>query len=96
MAIKNKLICNPVTGQDIKFLQTNGDTAGTLLEIETTYNAHSKEPAAHYHPYQTEDFRVITSELTVRINGQLKILKPGDSLHIPAYQVHAMWNHTQA
>ncbi|MFT3794108.1 cupin domain-containing protein [Flavobacterium sp.] len=92
MAFKGKQINNPKTGQHILFLQTAKDTNGQLLEMETTYNAKSKEPVAHYHPYQAEDFTVLSGELTVRIKGQLKTLHAGDTLHIPANQVHAMWN----
>ena len=58
MAFKNKVIRNPQTKQDIKFLQTSSDTDGKLLEMESTYHAFSKEPAPHYHPFQAEDFTV--------------------------------------
>ena len=94
MAFKNKTIRNLKTGQEIRFLQTGKDTAGKLLEMEVTYNEHSKEPAAHYHPYQAEDFTVVSGELTVRMDGQLKILSQGDTLHIPMNKVHSMWNHS--
>ena len=92
MAYKNKIITNPQTGQQTKFLQTRNDTDGKLLEMEATYAAHSKEPVAHYHPYQAEDFTVLSGELTVRIDGQLQILIEADTLHIPANKVHSMWN----
>ncbi len=94
MAIKNKTITNSKTGQDIKFILTGNETNGQLLEMETTYNSHSKEPAAHYHPYQTEDFTVLSGQLTVRMDNQIKILKQGDTLHIPEKKVHAMWNNS--
>ncbi|MBX7107579.1 MAG: cupin domain-containing protein [Chitinophagales bacterium] len=94
MAFKNKQISNPKTGQDIKFLQTAKDTDGKMLEMEATYNSHSKEPAAHYHPFQVEDFTVLSGQLTVRMDGQLKILIQGDTLHIPINKVHSMWNDT--
>lgn len=92
MAFKNKTIYNPATGQSIKFLQTGTDTNGMLLEMETTYNERSKEPAAHYHPYQAEDFTVLSGKLTVRMDGQLKVLQQGDTLHIAKNRVHSMWN----
>lgn len=95
MAFKTKTISNSKTLQDIKFLQTAKDTGGQLLEMESTYNAFSKEPVAHYHPYQTEDFTVLSGELTVRIDGEVKILKRGDTLHIPPNKVHAMWNNKE-
>ncbi|MEZ4852020.1 MAG: cupin domain-containing protein [Bacteroidia bacterium] len=94
MAYKNKVIRNPKTKQDIRFLQTARDTGGKLLEMEATYQAFSREPAPHYHPYQAEDFTVISGELTVRINGQLKVLKKGDVLHVPVNKVHSMWNNS--
>ena len=92
MAYKNKIITNSVTGQDFKFLQTSEDTGGALLEMESTYHSQSKEPPPHYHPYQEEDFTVIEGELTVRIDGKLRKLTAGDSLHIRKNQVHCMWN----
>lgn len=94
MAFKNKIIKNSITGQDIKFILTGHDTDGQLLEMEATYNSFSKEPAAHYHPFQVEDFIILSGQLTVRIDKQVKILKQGDTLHIPKNKVHAMWNNS--
>lgn len=94
MAYPNKIIRNPLTGQDIKFLQTARDTDGALLEMESTYAGHSTEPAPHYHPQQAEDFTVLSGELSVRVNGEIQLLKAGDSIHLPANTVHGMWNHT--
>ena len=94
MAHKSKQISNPKTGQSIVFLQTARDTNGKLLEMESTYNSHSKEPVAHYHPNQEEDFTVIKGSLSVVVEGKLKILNEGEKLHIPKGQKHAMWNQT--
>ncbi|RYD88195.1 MAG: cupin domain-containing protein, partial [Sphingobacteriales bacterium] len=92
MAYKGKIITNPITGQSIKFIQTNGDTGGALLEMETTYNVRSLEPIEHYHPYQDEDFVVLEGEVRVKVNGEVLTLEAGTTLHIPAYQSHALWN----
>ncbi len=94
MAYQNKTLLNPHTRQDVRFLLTAKDTGGALLEMEATYHAHSREPAPHYHPRQAEDFTILSGEMSVRIEGQVKILKAGDTLHIPAKQVHSMWNNT--
>ena len=66
MAYRNKIIRNVQLGQEIRFLQTAKDTDGTLLEMESTYHAASKEPPPHYHPHQEEDFTVVEGELHVR------------------------------
>ena len=94
MAYPNKVISNKITGQDIKFLQTAKDTKGELLEMESSFAPHSKEPPAHFHPCQEEDFVVIYGELTIKIDGQVRTLKANDDLHIPAKKVHAMWNNS--
>jgi len=94
MAFKNKLISNPITKQNIRFVQTAKDTSGKLLEMETIYHTRSLEPPPHYHPYQDEHFTVIAGEMTVRIDGQLKVLKTGDTLHVPKNKVHSMWNNS--
>lgn len=92
MAYQNKIIKNSKTGQQIKFIQTAQDTNGKLLEMESEFAAHSKEPPPHYHPVQEENFEVITGTVTVKINRVQKILKQGDHLHIPANTVHSVWN----
>lgn len=62
--------------------------------MESTYYNNSKEPAAHYHPCQDEEFAIIEGELTVVVNGQKWILKKGDTLHVSKNQVHNMWNNS--
>jgi quercetin dioxygenase-like cupin family protein len=94
MAYQGKSIRNTKTGQEIKFLQTSADTNGQLLEMESVYPAASLEPPAHYHPHQEEDFTVEEGELSVRINGSVKLLKKGDKIHIPVNTIHSMWNAT--
>jgi len=94
MAYQGKTMLNSKTGIETRFIQTSKDTGGQLLEMETAYPAHSPEPPPHYHPFQEEDFVVLSGEMTVRLDGQLRILQQGDTLHIPKNQVHSMWNHT--
>lgn len=93
MAYRNKIIRNPLSGQEIRFLQTAADSAGALLEMESTYAPGSVEPPMHYHPAQTEHFKILAGEMTVRINGATRILKTGDTLEVPPNTPHAMWNH---
>lgn len=95
MAFSGKVIENKFTGQKIKFIQTGKDTDGKLLEMETSYAPHSKEPVAHYHPLQDENFEVVAGEMNIRINGSIKVLKKGDTLHIAANTVHSMWNNSE-
>jgi len=92
MAYKNKLINNSKTGQSIRFIQTSRDTAGELLEMEATFRPFSKEPPPHYHPYQVEDFIVLSGELSVRMDEQVVTYRTNDIFHVPVNKVHSMWN----
>ena len=94
MAHKGKVINNPKTGQQIKFIQTSKDTNGSMLEMESVFQAHSAEPAKHFHPLQQEKFTVLEGAITVRLEGELKNLTGGDQLTIAPNQVHSMWNET--
>lgn len=95
MAYKNKTIRNPITGQEIRFIQTSKDSNGQLLEMESTYSAMSQEPPSHYHPYQDEFFTIISGEITIRLDGEERhTLQAGDTFEIPRNQIHAMWNAT--
>lgn len=96
MAFKNKFIRNRLTGQSFQFLRTAQDTNGQLLEMESAYQPNSTEPAPHFHPQQTEEFTILSGELTVRMNGQVTVYKTGDKLHVPPMTVHSMWNESGA
>lgn len=95
MAYPGKIMFNTKTGIETKFIHTGNDTNGQLLEMEATYPGRSKEPPPHYHPFQEEHFTILSGEMTVRMDGELRILQQGDTLHIPKNKVHSMWNHTK-
>jgi quercetin dioxygenase-like cupin family protein len=92
MAVVNKTITNNKTGQSFRFIQTGDSSSGQVLEIESTFAPGSKEPPAHYHPHQTEDFLVMEGMINVRLGDKVNSFKAGESFHIAARQVHSMWN----
>ena len=92
MAYPNKIISHPKTGQEIRFVRTAKDTGGQLLEMESRFQPHSKEPVPHYHPVQTEHFTALSGAIQVRLPDKVLVLKEGDTLCIPPNTVHSMWN----
>lgn len=82
-------ITNEVTGQTIRFLPS---TTATVLEMETTYRPFSPEPPVHYHPFQEEYFEVLSGELTVRLNGVVRIYRQGAMIPVKPREKHSMWN----
>lgn len=92
MAHVGEQLINPVTGQRLVFRRTTHDTGGELLEVESYLPPGSIEPVEHLHPRQEEHFEVIAGEVRVRLAGQVRTLRAGDTLLIPPGTPHAMWN----
>jgi quercetin dioxygenase-like cupin family protein len=63
-----------------------------LLEVEASYGPSGSPPPKHLHPNQDEHFEVLAGGLTVRIDGQERTLRTGDTIDIPRTTVHQMWN----
>lgn len=94
MAYKGKVISNNITKQSIEFLTTSKDSNGQMLEMISTYQPHSIEPAPHYHPKQHEYFTVVQGELYIRMGKEIYVLKQGYSINIPENTPHSMWNNS--
>jgi quercetin dioxygenase-like cupin family protein len=63
-----------------------------MLEVEGEWGPHGSSPPKHFHPVQDERFEVLEGRLQVRVDGERRVLGPGDSLQIPSGAVHQMWN----
>ena len=84
---------NPVSGQQLIFRKTAGDTGGELLEVESVYTKPSpSRPPVHYHPRQEERFEVLSGELHTQIGDEERTLKEGEVLVIPPRIPHGMWS----
>lgn len=83
---------NPVTGHQFDIIQDAQTTNGALLDMEVIYPPQSIEPPRHYHPFQTEHFTILEGEMSIRINGQLRVYHAGESIELPPNVHHSMWN----
>ena len=63
-----------------------------MLEVEATYGPAGDPPPKHLHPAQDERFEVLEGEVTARVDGDERVLRPGDVLEIPRGTSHQMWN----
>ncbi|MEC0264993.1 cupin domain-containing protein [Paenibacillus anseongense] len=92
MTTLDRQITNPRSGQRMIFHTTGKETNGALLEIES-FNPPSKErEPEHIHPRQTSSLEVITGKIHFHINGETRVLGPGERLEIPAGLPHYFWN----
>lgn len=80
------------SGERLIVRKTAAETNGELLEMEVTYNPNSPKPPLHYHPYQEEQFEVLSGTFSVRIGQTERIYEAGDKFTVPANTPHWMHN----
>ena len=62
------------------------------LHVEVEYAPGGRPPPLHWHPRQTERFRVVTGTLQAVVGGETRVLHTGDELVIKPGVPHRMWN----
>ena len=85
----------PVWGIDPRTMSYERLTStfpGNVLRSVLIHEApgHRSEPISHE---GEELFFILQGELTVELEGQRHILRPGDSIHFDSRRVHSTWNH---
>ena len=83
MAFTGQTINNPVSGEQITFLQTAADTAGELLEFELELSPDGHVPGAHVHPEQEERFHVLEGTMKFRMGLRRIVAEAGDTVVVP-------------
>jgi len=63
MASAGQKIRNPVTGENITFLETAADSNGRILRLEMVTDPGSSGAAEHVHPRSTERYDVRAGRL---------------------------------
>ena len=92
MAYTGQTISNPVSGEQITFLQTAADTAGEKLEFELALSPDGHVPGAHVHPEQEERFHVLEGTMKFRMGLRRIVAHAGDTVVVPAGRAHPFAN----
>lgn len=92
MIKQGEKILNARTGQVMVFLKTAAETNGELLEIDCISPPSDTREPEHIHPFQQNNFRILSGECTFRIDGKHQTAKAGDTVSIPPNVKHYFWN----
>jgi quercetin dioxygenase-like cupin family protein len=79
-------------GERVTIRTTAAESGGELLEMEAEWTPLEHRPPVHRHPLQEERFELSAGELSVKLDGEIRVLRAGDALTIPAGATHSMWN----
>lgn len=82
-----------VDANGVRYERLSSSFPGSLLYSVIVHEppGHRGEPISHR---GEEMFFVLKGEVTVEIEGQIEVLKTGDSKHFDSTRVHSTWNHT--
>ena len=58
------------------------------LVLDATWSAGTPPPPPHLHPRQDEHFELLEGELTVDVDGEVTVLREGDTVDIPRATRH--------
>lgn len=90
---KNRRRSFSVAGATVSYERLSTQFANSQLNSVIVHEppGHRAEPISHS---GEEMFYLIEGEITVEIEGDVEVLKKGDSIHFNSQRVHATWNHT--
>ena len=75
-------------GLRVEFRRTGEETGGELLEMEVSGRPRGFLNQRHVHPEQVERIEVILGTVKVAMNGREHVLRPGNSIEVPAGTPH--------
>lgn len=79
---------NPVTGERMRVLRSTPKS----FKIEYSIRPHGAIPGEHFHPQSEQVMSVLSGEMHVRINGQHRVIRAGESATVPIGGTHFQWN----
>jgi quercetin dioxygenase-like cupin family protein len=82
---------NPVTGERAVFRRTAADTRGEALEYDLYFRPQGFVVREHLHPSQDELHDVVEGRLGLVLEGEERLLEPGDSLVVKAGTPHRLF-----
>jgi mannose-6-phosphate isomerase-like protein (cupin superfamily) len=83
---------NPVTGERLVFHATSAETNGELVQFDALVRPGGFVAAAHLHPKQEEEFRVVRGRLGFRVGRVRFQAGRGRTIIVPAGTPHKFWN----
>lgn len=76
----------------LRFLVDEARDSGGVVMFEMTVPPSARVPAPHYHKDVDEVVYGLEGTLTMRLDGQVHEIRPGDSLFVPRGRVHGFEN----
>jgi quercetin dioxygenase-like cupin family protein len=79
---------NPVTGESMRVLESSV----RAFKAQYSLRAHGEIPGEHFHPHKEQRISVLSGEMHLRIDGEHRIVRAGETTTIPLGARHFQWN----
>jgi quercetin dioxygenase-like cupin family protein len=86
------VLTNPVTGEQLRFVQAAADTNGEHVLVEVVVQPGGFVAAAHVHPYQTETFEILEGTVAFEVDGDVIVASAGETVRVDPGTAHRFWN----
>jgi mannose-6-phosphate isomerase-like protein (cupin superfamily) len=83
---------SPTMKSRLRILVTTAESGGELLKIEFVNAPDDIGPPCHIHPFQEERFEIAEGRLAFRLDGEERVLGPGEAIVVPPNVPHTFWN----
>ena len=83
-----EILENPVTGESLRILESSAHT----FKAQYSLRPHGEIPGEHLHPHKEQRISVLSGEMHLRINGEHRIVRAGQTTTVPAGARHFQWN----
>lgn len=87
--LADRIIENPLTGEQIIFRRTAAETDGELLEMDDYWRQRDHQTPEHVHPAMEERWDVIAGSVRFTIDGVERTLGPGETIVAPPGTPHS-------
>lgn len=92
MPSKGQIVTNPINQDTYEFIETAKDTKGEFVRLKATIYRKGQLVPKHFHLFQDESFEVISGQLTILTDNQVKTLKVGEKITLSKNIPHNHYN----
>ena len=86
--MSEEILENPVTGESMRVLESTAQT----FKAQYSLRPHGEIAGEHLHPHREQLITILSGELHVRVEGEHRIVRAGETATVPVGARHFQWN----
>lgn len=83
-----EILDNPVTGESMRVIESTTQRFAAQYSLRP----HAEIPGEHFHPHREQRITVLSGEMHLRVDGEHRIVRAGETASISTGVRHFQWN----